>query len=105
MSSPLSFNKTQALLDQLMGAEISCGAIAAIHQRLSAALVSPMAEALQASRPQLVANVDEIRAPTGNADGGNPMGRRGWQWVMVTAVVTVFVHGLTDRNIEHRIRS
>ncbi len=45
---PLSFSKTQALLAQLLGVEISRGAIAAIRQRLSAALEPSMAEALQA---------------------------------------------------------
>ncbi|TVS02363.1 MAG: hypothetical protein EA413_12445 [Cyanobium sp. PLM2.Bin73] len=30
-------------------------------------------------------------APTGNADGCNPDRKRGWQWVMVTAMVTVFI--------------
>jgi hypothetical protein len=92
---PLSFSKTQALLDQLLGVEISCGTIATIRQRLSAALAQPMAEALQAARQQPVAYVDDTGAPTGNADGGNPTGRRGWQWVMVAAVVTVFVQGLS----------
>jgi transposase len=92
---PLSFSKTQALLDQLLGVEISRGAIAAIRQRLSAALDLPMAEALQAARQQPVAYVDETGAPTGNADGGNPDGRRGWQWVMVTPVVTVFLQDLS----------
>jgi hypothetical protein len=95
---PLSFSKTQALLDQLLGVEYSFGedfvysrgAIATIRQRLSAALAQPMAEALQAARQQPVAYVDETGAPTGNADGGNPTGKRGWQWVMVTAVVTVY---------------
>jgi len=42
-----------------------------------------------------VAYVDETGAPTDNADGGNPDRRRGWQWVMVTAVVTVFVQDLS----------
>jgi hypothetical protein len=51
---PLSFSKTQALLDQLLGVEISRGAIAAIRQRLSAALEQSMAEALQAARQQPV---------------------------------------------------
>jgi transposase len=88
---PLSFSKTQALLDQLLGVEISRGAIAAIRRRLSAALDLPMAEALQAAQQQAV----ETGAPTGNADGGNPDGRRGWQWVMVTPVVTVFLQGLS----------
>ena len=86
---PLSFSKTQALLDQLLGVEISLGAIATIRQRLSAALAQPMAEALQTARQQPVAYVvDEVLraavetgAPTGNADGGNPDGKRGWQWV------------------------
>ncbi|WP_158218637.1 IS66 family transposase [Synechococcus sp. 1G10] len=91
---PLSFSKTQALLDQLLGVEISRGAIAAIRRRLSAALELPMAEALQAARQQPVAYVDETGAPTGNADGNNPDRRRGWQWVMVTPVVTVFLQSL-----------
>jgi len=92
---PLSFSKTQALLDQLLGVEISCGTIASIRRRLSAALAQPMAQALDAARQQPVAYVDETGAPTGNADGRNADGRRGWQWAMVTAVVTVFVQGLS----------
>ena len=62
-----------------------------------------MQEALAFARVQPVAYVvDEVLraavetgAPTGNADGNNPTGKRGWQWVMVTAVVTVFVQGLS----------
>ena len=92
---PLSFSKTQALLDQLLGVEISRGAIATIRQRMSAALEQPMQEALDFARQQPVAYVDETGAPTGNADGNNPTGKRGWQWVMVTAVVTVFIQGLS----------
>ena len=92
---PLSFSRTRALLDQLLGVEISRGAIATIRERLSAALEHPVAEALEVARQQPVAYVDETGAPTGNADGGNPEGRRGWQWVMVTPVVTVFLQGLS----------
>jgi len=54
-----------------------------------------MQEALALARQQPVAYVDETGAPTGNADGNNPSGKRGWQWVMVTAVVTVFIQGLS----------
>ena len=90
---PLSFSKTQALLQQLAGVEMSRGAIARVRQRLSEALEQPMQEALAFARVQPVAYVDETGAPTGNADGNNPTGKRGWQWVMVTAVVTVFVQG------------
>lgn len=100
---PLSFSKTQALLQQLVGVEMSRGAIARVRQRLSAALAEPMDQALAAARQQPVAYVDETGAPTGNAVdevlcaavGNNPTGKRGWQWVMVTAVVTVFVQGLS----------
>ncbi|MEY4358864.1 MAG: hypothetical protein RLZZ631_350 [Cyanobacteriota bacterium] len=92
---PLSFGKTQALLDQLLGVEISCSTIATIRKRISATLEQPMQEALAFARQQPVAYVDETGAPTGNADGNNPTGKRGWQWVMVTATVTVFLQGLS----------
>ena len=92
---PLSFSKTQGLLNQLLGIEMSRGAIAAIRERISATLEQPMQEALVFARQQPVAYVDETGAPTGNADGNNPTGKRGWQWVMVTAVVTVFIQGLS----------
>jgi len=92
---PLSFSKTQALLHQLLGVVISRAGIAGIRQRLSPTLAPPVAEALAAARQQPVAYVDETGAPTGNADGRNPDGRRGWQWVMVTPVATVFLQGLS----------
>lgn len=37
--------------------------------------------------------VDETGGPTGNSNGNNPSGKCGWQWVMITAVVTVFIQG------------
>jgi transposase len=92
---PLSISKTQALLDQLLGVSISSGAIAAIRSRLAACLQQPVEEALQAARQQPVVYMDETGAPTGNADGGNPDGRRGWLWVLMTPVLTVFVQGLS----------
>jgi transposase len=92
---PLSFSKTQSLLVQLLGIEMSRGAIAKVRERISATLEQPMQEALDLARQQPVAYVDETGAPTGNADGGNPTGKRGWQWVMVTGVVTVFLQGLS----------
>ncbi|MCP9773641.1 hypothetical protein KBY66_13635 [Synechococcus sp. Tobar12-5m-g] len=77
----MRFSKTQALLDQLLGVEISCGTIAAIRLRLSVALAQPKAEGLQAARQLPVAYVDETAgAPIGNADGCNPVRKRGWQW-------------------------
>jgi len=75
--------------------EISRGAIAMIRQGLRAALEQPMQEALAFARQQPVAYVDKTGAPTGNADECNPNGKRGWQWVMVAAMVTVFIQGLS----------
>ncbi len=40
-----------------------------------------MNQAIAFARQQQVDYVDETGAPTGNADGGNPDGKRGWQWV------------------------
>jgi transposase len=92
---PLSISKTQALLDQLLGVAISSGAIATIRSRLAECLQQPVEEALQVARQQPVVYMDETGAPTGNADGGNPDGRRGWLWVLMTPVLTVFVQGLS----------
>ena len=100
---PLSFSKTQVLLDQLLGVEISCGTIVTIRRGLSAAIEQPTNQAIAFARQQPVEYVlDEVLraavetgAPTGNAAGGNPDGKRGWQWVMVTAMVTVFMQGLS----------
>jgi transposase len=78
---PLSFSKTQALLGQLLGVEISRGTLATIRRDLSSALEQPMNQAIAFARQQPVVYVDETGAPTGNADGGNPGGKRGWQWV------------------------
>ncbi|QPN69055.1 transposase [Synechococcus sp. CBW1108] len=37
----------------------------------------------------------QVDAVFREAVGNNPTGKRGWQWVMVTAVVTVFIQGLS----------
>ena len=58
-----------------------------------------MDQALAAARQQPVAYVDETGAPTGNSDPNNPTGKRGWQWLMVTALVTVFAQGLSRSTV------
>ncbi|MFN9548389.1 MAG: DUF6444 domain-containing protein, partial [Cyanobacteriota bacterium] len=94
-SFPLSLSKVQLLLAQLLGVELSRGARSDRRQRLSSALEVVTSEAHQAAQQQPVADVDETGAPTGNADGGNPKGRRGWLWVPVTPLLTVFLQGLS----------
>jgi len=60
---PLSFSMTQALLDQLLGVEISCGSIATIRRGLSGELEQPMHQAIAFARQQPVVYVDETGAP------------------------------------------
>jgi hypothetical protein len=75
---PLSIGKTSELLQRLLGVSISGGAFLAIRARLPGCLREPMEEALREARLQPVVYIDETGAPTGNGDGGNTDGRRGW---------------------------
>ena len=70
--------------------EASTGAIISIRCRLSDSLAALVEEAAAAIRREKVAHIDETGGPMGNADGNNPDGRRGWLWVMVSPVLTVF---------------
>jgi transposase len=95
LPSPLSISKSQALLQQVLGVELSRASIVRSLQRVSAALEQPTTAAHRALQQQPVVYVDETGAPTGNADGGNPKGKRGWLWVAMSPVVTVFLQGLS----------
>ena len=58
---PLSFSKTQVLLDQLLGVEISCGTIATIRRDLSTALEQPMKQVIAFARQQPVVARCQLR--------------------------------------------
>ncbi|MCH9714389.1 MAG: IS66 family transposase [Cyanobacteria bacterium] len=92
---PLSISRSQALLQQVLGVELSRASIVRSLQRISAALEQPTTAAHRALQQQPVVYVDETGAPTGNADGGNPKGKRGWLWAGMSPVVTVFLQGLS----------
>ena len=92
---PLSISRSEALLQQVLGVELSRASIVRSLQRVSAALEQPTTAAQRALQQQPVVYVDETGAPTGNADGRNPTGRRGWLWVAMSPVVTVFLQGLS----------
>ncbi len=83
---PLSFSKSQVLLDQLLGVEISRGAMATIRERISATLERPMQEALDFARQQPVAYVDETAAAIGpwrglwRSTARQEAGARGCPW-------------------------
>ena len=86
----LNHRKVQHLLDQVLGIEASTGAINSIRCRLSDSLAALVEEAAAPIRPDKVVHIDELGGPMGNSDGNNTDGCRGWLWVMVTPVLTLF---------------
>jgi transposase len=70
-------------LDALFGTAVSVGSIAALEQTVSAALAEPVAAVQTYVRRQPVLNVDEPSWREGP--------RRGWLWIGVTQLVTVFL--------------
>jgi transposase len=70
-------------LDALFGTAVSVGSIAALEQTVSAALAEPVAAAQTYVQRQPVANVDETSWREG--------ARKGWLWIGVTELVTVFL--------------
>ena len=78
----LSQRDTVELLDTLCHTNLGLGSIPALEGRVSTALTTPVAEAVEYVQAQLTNNVDETSWPLGP--------RRGWLWVNVTTLVTVF---------------
>lgn len=70
-------------LDALFGTAVSVGSIAALERTVSVALAEPVAAAQAYLQQQPVANVDETSWREG--------ARKGWLWIGVTELVTVFL--------------
>ena len=79
----LSRRTTVGLMGDLFGVDLALGTVTACEQAVSAAVAGPVAEAHQYVQQQEVAHVDE----TGWREGNH----RAWLWVMVSALVTVFL--------------
>ena len=79
----LSKRQIEDLLANFFGVELGLGSVWALEQATSAALQDPVEEAQAAGREEEVANVDETSWREGT--------KRGWLWVAVTAVATVFL--------------
>jgi transposase len=79
----LSRRTTVRLLADLLGVDMALGTVSACEQAVSAAVAAPVAEAHQYVQQQAVVHVDE----TGWREGRH----RAWLWVMVSALVTVFL--------------
>jgi len=77
-----SHREVQEVLATLCQIEVSVGSITALEQAVSAALATPVAEAVQYGQRQPVRNVDET--------GWREKTKRLWLWISVTPLVAVF---------------
>jgi len=85
-----SHRQVQTLLKALAGIDLSTGSINRLRQEMSAALASPVRQALDSVQRCAVLHSDETSFVQGNSDGANDDGKRAWLWVLVTPQVSVF---------------
>jgi len=78
----LSRREVADLCGELLGAPLAVGSVDHLCQATSAALAEPVAQLERAVQDAAVANADET--------GWKRAGQRGWLWVVVTAIATVF---------------
>lgn len=79
----LSRRTTVGLMADLFGTALSLGTVSACEQTVSAAVAGPVAEAHAYVQQQELVHADET--------GWRQRRQRAWLWVMVSALVTVFV--------------
>ncbi len=79
----LSRRTTVGLMADLFGVDLALGTVSACEQAVSAAVAAPVAEAHAYVREQAVVHADET--------GWRQARQRAWLWVVVSALVTVFL--------------
>lgn len=85
-----SHQLVQVLLRDLFGVSISVGGINRVRREVNAALAAPVAVAKAYVQQQRVLGSDETGFAQHNGDGHNSAAKRGWLWVLVTPLVSVF---------------
>jgi len=90
-----SHRQVQSFLQAVFGIELSRGSINRVRQEVNDAVAAAVVQAHTYVQHQPVINCDETGFAQGNQDGGNPQRRRGWLWVLVTPLVSVFAVGLS----------
>jgi transposase len=81
----------EGMMEDVLGVQMSVGTVNNLRQEASQAVAEPVEEAHKYVQQQPVVNADETGFVQGNADGGNTERRKGWLWVAVTQLVTVFL--------------
>ena len=79
----LTQGKIRDLMAQVLGVDFSLGAVSQAHGKVSAALATPVAQAVQAMASAPVVHVDETRYPREGAG-------MSWSWGLVTPKVVTF---------------
>ena len=79
----------QAMVE-LFGIPMALGSVNNLRKQASEAVAEPVEAAKEYARQQPVVGSDETSFPQGNVDGHNPNQCKGWLWVVVTPLVTVF---------------
>jgi len=79
----LTQGKIRDLMAQLLGVDFSIGAVSQAHGKVSEALATPVAQAVQSMANAPVVHVDETRYPREGIGGS-------WSWSMVTPKVVTF---------------
>lgn len=87
----MSERMVEGFMEEGLGVWLSVGTVNGLRQEVSTAVAEPVAEAHTYVQQQAVVHADETGFKQGNADGGNPEGRKGWLWVAVTSLVVVFM--------------
>ena len=90
-----SHRQVQSILQAVFGIELSRGSITRARQEVSEAVAAAVEQAQEYVQQQPVVNCDETGFAQGNQDGGNPQRCRGWLWVLVTPLVSVFAVALS----------
>ena len=80
----------QQALVNLFGIPMALGSVNNLRKQASEAVAEAVDVAKEYARQQPIAGTDETSFPQGNVDGRNPEGHKGWLWVVVTPLVTVF---------------
>jgi hypothetical protein len=85
----LSKRKTAMLLEDCFGIKLSTGSVVNQQNAVSEALAAPVEEAGVYVQTEAVRNIDETGWPQRDQE------KRGWLWVVVTPLVTVFAIALS----------
>lgn len=85
----LSKRKTARLLEECFGVKLSPSSVVNLQNAVSEALAAPVEEAYAYIEAQPARNIDETGWRQGDQD------KKGWLWVVVTPLVTVFMIALS----------